>query len=138
MRWQRTIYCSEAAVPMDQLLNVANILAVSSRYNERDNITGLLAYADGTFIQVIEGPPQAVKALMSRLEGDRRHRNIRVLGTDLSTDRAFTAWIMETPKVRPEHAALLKRLIEGCDSPYGDALRMMLDMARQSAQPVAA
>lgn len=132
MRWQRTIYCSEAAVPMDRLLNVADILAVSSRNNERDHITDLLAYADGTFIQVIEGPPQAVKSLMSRLADDGRHRNMRVLGTDLSTDRAFTFWIMETPKVRPAHAALLKRLVEGCESPYGLSLRMRLDMARVS------
>jgi hypothetical protein len=117
---------------MDQLLNVADILAVSSRNNERDHITGLLAYADGTFIQVIEGPPQSVKSLMSRLAGDARHRHIRILGTDLSSDRAFTSWIMETPKVRPEHAALLKQLVEGCEAAYGHALRMMLDMARIS------
>ena len=71
-------------------------------------------------------------ALESRLADDGRHRNMRVLGTDLSTDRAFTSWIMETPKVRPAHAALLKRLVEGCESLYGLALRMRLDMARVS------
>jgi hypothetical protein len=56
MDLKRVIYCSKAAVPMSSLLNVASILAVSSRNNERDDISGLLAYAEGTFIQAIEGP----------------------------------------------------------------------------------
>jgi hypothetical protein len=60
MDLKRVIYCSKAAVPMSSLLNVASILAVSSRNNERDDISGLLAYAEGTFIQAIEGPVQAV------------------------------------------------------------------------------
>jgi len=132
MGLKRVIYCSEASVPMSNLLNVASILAVSSRNNARDDISGLLAFAEGTFIQVIEGPAQAVESLMSRLADDPRHRNMRVLGTDLATDRAFNAWIMETPKVRPEHAAMLKTIVDGCEAPYGQALRMMLDLFHSS------
>lgn len=128
MDLKRVIYCSKAAVPMSSLLNVASILAVSSRNNERDDISGLLAYAEGTFIRAIEGPVQAVESLMVRLAGDPRHSNMRVVGTDLATDRAFNAWIMETPRVRPEHAAMLKAIINGCEAPYGQALRMMLDL----------
>ncbi|WP_392354468.1 BLUF domain-containing protein [Brevundimonas sp. LF-1] len=42
---------------MEHPLNLAEILGASARNNRQDEITGVLAYADGTFIQVIEGSP---------------------------------------------------------------------------------
>lgn len=41
--------------------------------NKMDHITGLLMYSDGVFVQLIEGPPSAVKHLWSRLLRDPRH-----------------------------------------------------------------
>ena len=52
-----------ATVPVDQPLHLANILGASARNNRYEGITGVLAFADGIFIQAIEGPTHAVKPL---------------------------------------------------------------------------
>ena len=129
MRWKRVIYCSNATVSMENALNLAEILGVSARNNRRDEITGLLAHAGGIFIQAVEGPPHAVDALMARLRSDTRHRDLRVLGEDVASERAFPAWVMETPKMRPDRTLLLRELVESCEVSYGTALKLMLEMA---------
>ncbi|WP_425989212.1 BLUF domain-containing protein [Brevundimonas sp. TWP2-3-2] len=129
MRWKRVIYCSNATVSMENALNLAEILGVSARNNQRDEITGLLAHAGGIFIQAVEGPPHAVDALMARLRSDTRHRDLRVLGEDVASERAFPAWVMETPKMRPDRTLLLRELVESCEVSYGTALKLMLEMA---------
>lgn len=130
MRWKRVIYCSHATVAMEHPLNLAELLGVSARNNERDEITGLLAFSGDVFIQALEGRKEAVDGLMTRLRADSRHRDIMVLGEDHASERAFPVWVMETPKMRPSRTALLRTLVEeGCEGSYGKALRLMLEMA---------
>lgn len=129
MPWKRIIYCSHATVSMENALNLAEILGASARNNRRDEITGVLAYADGMFIQAIEGQAHVVDALIARLRADSRHRDLRVLGEDVGLERAFQVWAMETPKMSPEHTDLLRLLIEGCEGSYGSALKLMLELA---------
>lgn len=131
MRWKRVIYCSQAAVSMDNPLNLAEILGASARNNRRDDITGALAYSDGLFIQAIEGSPPTVDRLMQRLAGDSRHRAMKILGEDCGNERAFTVWLMETPRMRADRRQLLRRLSEGCEGSYGSALRLMLELAAE-------
>ena len=131
MRWKRVIYCSRSTVSMEHPLNLAEILGASARNNRQDEITGVLAYAEGTFIQVIEGSPPSVDALMARLRSDSRHTDIRMLGEEWGVERAFPVWVMETPKMRPDRTKLLSRLVEGCEGSYGSALRMMLELAAE-------
>lgn len=115
---------------MDHPLNLAELLGASARNNERDEITGVLAFSEGMFIQALEGRREAVDGLMTRLRADSRHRDIIVLGEDHASERAFPVWIMETPKMRPDRTALLRTLVEeGCDGSYGKALGMMLELA---------
>lgn len=130
MRWKRVIYCSHATVAMEHPLNLAELLGVSARNNERDEITGLLAFSGGLFIQALEGRKEAVDGLMTRLRADSRHRDIMVLGEDHASERAFPVWVMETPKMRPSRTALLRTLVEeGCEGSYGKALGLMLELA---------
>jgi len=131
MPWKRIIYCSHATVPMDKAVNLAELLGASARNNRRDEITGVLAYAEGIFIQAIEGLPHAVDDLMARLKRDSRHRDLVVLGEDLASDRAFPIWMMESPAMRPERTKLLRRLVEACEGSYGLALAMLLEMINE-------
>jgi len=131
MSLKRIIYCSHATVSMDNALNLSEILGASARNNRRDEITGVLAFADGIFIQAIEGPQHAADGLMTRLRTDARHRDVKVLGEDRAVARAFPIWVMETPKIRPDHTALLHKIVGGCESSYGHALKMMLELARE-------
>lgn len=56
-----------------------NILKTSQTYNTAHEITGLLLYAEGNFIQVIEGPKQHIEQLFTRIKQDPRHHRILVL-----------------------------------------------------------
>lgn len=134
MRWKRLIYCSHARVSMENPLNLSEILGASARNNRRDEITGILAFADGMFLQAIEGRQGVVDGLMARLLADPRHHKVKVLGEDFSTERAFSVWVMETPKMRPDRLAMLRTLVEeGCEGSYGKALGMTLKLAQEQA-----
>lgn len=71
-----------------------SILAESRRNNERSGITGMLLYADGNFIQAIEGPEEAIDSLLNRLRGDPRHRNLTIIARYPIEDRQFPNWSM--------------------------------------------
>jgi hypothetical protein len=66
------LYCSLATEPfstsaLDKLVQHAGSL------NKLDRITGMLMYGDGVFLQLLEGPPEAIGQLWSRLLRDKRH-----------------------------------------------------------------
>lgn len=73
---------------------VAPILLASRRNNDRDCITGLL-YADGRrFLQVLEGPQDAVERAFARISADPRHCAIVVLSRRAVEAREFGDWAM--------------------------------------------
>ena len=47
--------------------------------NEARGITGLLLYASGHFLQVLEGPEQVVRRLFDTIQDDPQHTNIETL-----------------------------------------------------------
>ena len=68
-------------------------LLTSARFrNEHAGITGMLLYKDGNFMQALEGPEDAVRALYRRIEGDRRHRGLLVL--DKMKMMGYATWRM--------------------------------------------
>jgi len=72
----------------------APILVMSRRNNARDQITGVL-YSDGLrFLQVLEGPEEAVEQAFKRITRDTRHRAIVVLSRRTTHRREFGDWQM--------------------------------------------
>ena len=71
------------------------LLETSKRNNERDGISGLLVYDAGSFLQVFEGPTDAVEALVRRIEGDPRHTSIAFLSAGPIQARYFGGWGMD-------------------------------------------
>lgn len=69
---QRFIYVSHASDTLD-FSDLGDIAKVSKDLNARDGITGLLLWADGAFIQLIEGPKTELDDLISRITADSRH-----------------------------------------------------------------
>jgi len=130
MHYKRIIYCSHATVSMEDPLNLSEILGAAASNNRRNEITGVLAFADGIFIHAIEGREHDVDELISRLRADPRHRDLKVIGVEFDKKRAFAVWVMETPKMRPNRSALLRKLVEeGCEGSYRKALKMMLELS---------
>jgi hypothetical protein len=64
----------------DQLIDILN----SARKNNlKHNVTGVLLYSEGVFIQVLEGNEADVDVIFSKIQADARHKNIITLLTGL-------------------------------------------------------
>ena len=134
---ERLVYCSTATVPTDSLLLIAQILSVSQRNNDRDGLTGALAISDGWFLQVLEGPPSALDALLRRLKTDSRHKDIVILARRPVKARLFEEWSMQSARVDPSISPALRALIDDCRTSPEDAVAAMVKLvARQKERAV--
>lgn len=87
------VYVSSAVgvFTSDQLVE---LLRGARERNSTDDITGMLLYRSGNFIQVLEGPAAAVVATFQRISSDGRHSGvITILRRDID-ERDFSDWSM--------------------------------------------
>lgn len=113
---ERLVYESKATGSTGSLTNLATILAESQRNNDRDGLTGVLAAHGERYVQVIEGPPATLDNLLKRLNGDRRHREVSIIGREPISARRFGNWTMASARITPAQADTLDRLIEAQDA----------------------
>ncbi len=73
---------------------LADLLTKARVKNERLEITGLLVYHDGNFLQVVEGPEAKVRQLFHTIENDPRHAHIIKLIDRPVEERQFSDWAM--------------------------------------------
>jgi len=74
--------------------DLSDITARAKRNNERLGITGVLVYDAGVFIQVMEGPNDAITHMMTRILSDERADNVAVLFHRLVNERELGHWSM--------------------------------------------
>lgn len=79
---------------------LAGILMDARRCNERDGITGALICRQDLYLQLLEGPEQAVETAYQRIKKDNRHLEIRLLSRRSVTERLFPAWAMRDDPAR--------------------------------------
>ena len=72
-----------------------SILESSVRHNYSHDITGLLIYSNGSFLQVIEGSEKAVEETYERIYRDSRHHNITLISRHPIHERVFPTCKME-------------------------------------------
>ena len=131
---QRMVYESTATDATETQQNLPAILAVSQRNNERDGLTGALAAHRDRYVQVVEGPAQALDSLLRRLEADPRHRDIILLDRISISERLFSGWSMAGAWFTPELAPRLDALrIEANPSPSWIVLAMRDAVATRTA-----
>jgi hypothetical protein len=70
------------------------LLQQSCEKNLRLDITGMLLYKDGNFMQALEGPNRAVRDLYETIAGDPRHRGVMLLLQQEVAERQFPGWSM--------------------------------------------
>jgi hypothetical protein len=73
---------------------LADILKKSVQNNQQRNITGLLLYLKGTFMQLLEGESDTVDAVFETINSDPRHREIEVHMRTPVREREFSQWHM--------------------------------------------
>lgn len=87
------VYTSIARRPFDPS-SLTELLADARRRNESRGITGLLLYHGGSFLQVLEGPLEALVVLLATLRKDDRHSQLHVLREGPLKARRFDEWTM--------------------------------------------
>jgi hypothetical protein len=78
----------------DGLKALMNILACANRRNRQDGVTGVLAFDEHTFIQVLEGEREAVWAIFLKILGDERHADVTLVEFRETSERMFENWSM--------------------------------------------
>ncbi len=76
----------------EQQLN--DLLTVAREANKKNNITGLLLYKDGDFMQVIEGEKSAIKQLFTNISRDESHTRVTLVLKEDIKQREFADWSM--------------------------------------------
>ncbi len=89
----RVIYTS---VPMEGLGpdDISAILRTAIANNSEKNITGVLVYGQGLFMQVLEGSPREIRKLIGDIRRDPRHSEMEVQFLDSIEGREFADWAM--------------------------------------------
>lgn len=71
-----------------------DILTVSRARNARDDITGTLICRGDMYLQLLEGPPDAIAATYARIIADDRHLEVERLVSRPVSQRLFPKWAM--------------------------------------------
>jgi hypothetical protein len=85
------------------------LLEQARTYNAQQQITGLLLYSDGHFVQLVEGAEDVVRALYARLQQDPRHTQVVTLSDGPGPQRWFADWHMAFGQVE---ASQLHQVLE--------------------------
>lgn len=102
----RLVYISKASKDLDDR-ELAEILSVSRERNSRKEITGLLLFVDGGFLQVLEGEKNQVEKLYEHIGLDSRHFTVKRLQSGETGERLFGDWSMAYSPISPEEKRTL-------------------------------
>lgn len=73
---------------------LAGILSAARRNNPQMGITGALVCRHDLYLQLIEGPADAIDTLYARICEDDRHANVELLLSEDMGQRLFPNWAM--------------------------------------------
>jgi hypothetical protein len=62
--------------------------------NAAREVTGMLLYQNGRYMQMLEGEEEVVRSLFASIAADGRHRMVKVLASGPLTKRHFSDWSM--------------------------------------------
>lgn len=104
MMLKSIVYTSVATVPVEKHV-LRDILSASTRNNNKLELTGLLIYFDGTYVQVLEGPSENVDLMIGRIRKDHRNKDMIILMENEIEEREFSQWDMGFKYVYPKYDA---------------------------------
>ncbi|RDC60638.1 Photoactivated adenylate cyclase subunit alpha [Alteripontixanthobacter maritimus] len=94
---QRLLYTSHAALGVpeyEQESSVRRLAQASAARNSAKGLTGVMLFVQGQFIQVLEGPGEALEEIFERICGDFRHRQVNLIDLGAVPTRIFSEWGM--------------------------------------------
>src|SRR4051794_12405386 len=87
------VYCSTAA-RLFTPEGLDGLLTQSRERNARDEITGLLLYHEGGFVQALEGSESNVQTVFASIRRDPRHHSVVTILMEGVAEREFADWHM--------------------------------------------
>lgn len=131
------IYVSTARAEFDSA-ELDRILESASRHNTPQDITGMLLYAGGSFMQVLEGEESAIDETYQRVKKDPRHKDIFLLVREPIEQRNFAKWRMGFKRLDADaasaHPAFAAYFARGFDTAsLGAQPGLALDMLKSFA-----
>jgi hypothetical protein len=100
--FKQVVYVS-SSIDLDITKFVDESLPKIQAANNQLGITGVLLFSEGTFLQVIEGEPQAVNDLYGSIIRDGRHKQVIKLLERDAGQRSFPDWAMGWRRIAREH-----------------------------------
>lgn len=113
------IYVS-SAVELFSPPELLSLLEISQKNNAARDITGMLLYKDGEFMQALEGEEDAVRDLYTKIERDTRHRQTMLLLQGNQATRQFASWSMGFRDLNSSDALAVPGYSEFLNTPLTD------------------
>lgn len=113
MDLHQLVYISKASEMFSQK-ELNDILNAAKKNNSHQNITGILMYDGGRFIQILEGDKEHISSLFDKIALDKRHTHIRLLYLEKTDQRLFPNWSMNMLNLnvdKPKNLSELKEII---------------------------
>jgi hypothetical protein len=85
--------------------DLQELLDHSRRSNAAKGITGALIYAEGIFLQILEGDKVLLQDLMAKIRQDVRHERVSVLRESEIPTAIFGRWKMAYASATPKQVA---------------------------------
>jgi hypothetical protein len=112
-------YVSTATRPFSEA-DLNELMARSYENNARLDLTGMLLYKEGNFMQVFEREEKDVRVLYEKISDDLRHKGVVLLQQGHLEERQFPEWSMgfrdlDSPEVRaiPGYSEFLNTPLTG-------------------------
>lgn len=96
--------------------SLKELLNIARTNNHSKDVSGMLLYSEGSFFQVLEGEPDAVRSLYDKIGQDPRHDRVIKIIEEPIKQRSFDQWSMGYVGASPDE---LKR-IDGLNDFFND------------------
>lgn len=91
--------------------NIDDIIEVAITENSERNVTGILIYRGGIFLQLLEGNKEDVYFTLGRITTDPRHGRIKTLLKQDSDQRLFSTWSMALRKLTDDEMPAIEEIL---------------------------
>jgi hypothetical protein len=100
------IYASRSAEHFHEH-EIPDLLKQARLANAKHELTGMLLYIGGAFVQVLEGQPAMVEAVFGTIARDKRHTQVTLITKETIAERAYEGWTMSHKTLDPVEAGEL-------------------------------
>ena len=116
--------------------DLEELLRVARRNNQAADLTGLLLYHEGDFLQVLEGPADKIDEVFGVIRNDPRHHRVNVIVDRTVSARSFADWEMAFYEITDplESVEGVSRFLSGADLPTNSSryVQMLFEAFRDN------